>query len=95
MPWSLYHREFVIGTVWWEGDDGAFYIAGASVDEEVDYGNPISSVKGFTRLLAKIEPCGEIGANDRYNQCQMIYTQIVDANGYTPSFVVNPKYHRF
>ena len=91
MPWPLYHREFVTWVVWSKDDDGGFDVAAASVHVDVDYGISVSSVEGFTRLSAKIGPYGEMGANGRYNQCQMVITQIFDANGYVPSFIVNSK----
>ena len=37
----------------------------------------------------KLEPFGDVGVNGKMSQCRMEYTQILDAAGNIPSFVVN------
>ena len=91
MPWPLNDREFVTYMFWWKDNAGAYYLAAASVDESIDYGVSMKKVRGFVQNLAQIEPYGEVGEDGRMSQCRIMVTQLVDAGGYIPSFIVNSK----
>ena len=89
LQWPLSNREFVTQMVWWQDNNtGTYYLAFSSIGEDIDYGSPLSMVRGFTRALMKLEPFGEVVEGKR-TQCRMSFTQIFDASGYIPGFIVN------
>ena len=90
VQWPLYDREFVFRTFWWKDEaDGSHYVGVVSVDENVDYGTSMKTTRGSTINLTKLIPFGEVGADGKQHQSQMIYTQKRDGAGFLPEWLVN------
>jgi len=75
VQWPLYDREFVTQMFWWKNNsDGSHYVGVVSVDENVDYGTSMKTVREYSINLTKLIPFGEIGADGKQHQSQMIHT---------------------
>jgi hypothetical protein len=85
--WSR-NREYVFRQIVCKDvdEDGKEYyiIAAKSVDENVDYGNTYSTVRGSISSYTTFK-----SIND--DQCEMTYYAMVDEKGYIPSSVVNSR----
>ena len=85
----LYNREFVCRLFWWKDASGAYYFGTVSVDDIIDYGVSTKTARGFNISVAKLEPWGEIGEDGIHHQCRIEYTQVLDAGGFLPGWIVN------
>ena len=54
------------------------------MEENIVYGISMKMVRGYTINLTKLIPYGEVGADRKHHQIQMIYTQHLDAEGFLP-----------
>jgi len=77
MPLLLSNREFVARLVCASDTSGDFLIAANPVDDIIDYGMRIRTVRGITRVLTRITPLG-------ISQCRVTIHQYLDAGGVIP-----------
>ena len=68
---------------------GTYYVGSVSVDDVVDYGTNMKTVRGSTTNLSKFEPFGDVREDGKFHQSRMSNYTVLDANGYIPAFVVN------
>jgi len=84
MPLLLRNREFVARQVCASDTSGDFLVAADPVDDIIDYGMTIRTVRGIGRCLTRITPLG-------ISQCRVTIYQYLDAGGVIPRSLMTSK----
>jgi len=84
MPLLLRNREFVARQVCAADTSGDFLVAADPVDDIIDYGMTIRTVRGIARSLTRITPLG-------ISQCRVTIYQYLDAGGVIPRSLMTSK----
>ncbi|GMH76095.1 hypothetical protein TL16_g06968 [Triparma laevis f. inornata] len=86
-PFFLANREFVAKQVW-KTEENLVYIVYESIDDEVDYGVNMKTVRGSTRGFYRIEDLPDVGG---VKQCRVTFIIQADAGGIVPAYLVDQK----
>ena len=84
MPFPLNNREFVARNLCAADTNGDLLFASVPVDDVVDYGMNMRTVRGVARALVRFTPLGE-------SQCKATHIQYLDAGGVIPARVIQRK----
>jgi len=60
MPFPVHNKEFVGRQVCTVDNNGDFLVAVVPFDDFIDYGMKTRAVRGVTRALMRLTPCGEL-----------------------------------
>ena len=85
MPFPLHSREFIFRMIW-KSEEGKVFVAFESVEEDVDYGAKLNSVRGFTRGLWVIE---DLPTSPTSRQCRVTFILQLVAAGFIPTWAVD------
>jgi len=84
LPLLLRNREFVDRQVCAADTSGDFLVAADPVDDNIDYGTSIRTVRGIARVFTRITPLG-------FSQCRVTIHLYLDAGGVIPRSLVTSK----
>ena len=85
MPFPLLDREFVVRLVWKSDEDGVT-IAVESIDEQVDYGAKMNTVRAHTQSFYRFHRLLALGD---VQQCRVTCYNYLDAGGRMPTALLN------
>jgi hypothetical protein len=90
MPFLLNNREFVYRMIW-KSEEGKAVVAFEPVDNEVDYGAALRTMRGSTRGFWLME---NLPLRGGAKQCRVTFVTQLDAGGVIPTWLVDKKLPR-
>ena len=87
MPLLLHNREFIARMIW-KSEEGKVWIAMESMDEEVDYGVKMKTIRATTIGIYLME---DLLDRSGVSQTKVTMIQRIDVNGVVPTWLVSQK----
>ena len=84
MPFPLHTRDFVGRNLCATDTNGDCLLVAVPIDEAIDYGMSIKTVRGVARVFLRFASTGE-------SQCDATFVQYLDAGGVVPTWVIRSK----